>query len=224
MNALSELEEAGGVPRLRNARDTRPITALLTGLLLGVLSGSGCGPSKPAPLSRSPGETSGSPASAAELASVTDKYGWTIGNSIQRSKLSDYKGKVVVLDFYATWCEPCRVETPYLVQLQRRYGDQGFQVIGLNVGGVDDRDQVPAYAKEFGIQYPLAFPEHELADAYLSDDRTIPQAFVFNREGNLMQRFVGYSFESGQELERLIQTSLAPKATGGVSINSEDKK
>jgi len=62
--------------------------------------------------------------------------------------------------------------------LQQQYAAQGLQVIGLNVGGADDRDAVPAYAKEFGIQYPLAFPDDELADSYLGDNQNIPQAFV----------------------------------------------
>ena len=147
--------------------------------------------------------------SAFGLGACTKKTaGWTLDNK-QRARLADYKGKVVVLDFYATWCEPCRAETPHLVQLQRQYAEQGLQVIGLNVGGEDDREQVPAFAKQFGIQYPLAFPDDELADAYLGDNQNIPQSFVFDRRGNLVKRFVGYSEQSGQELERVVQSTLA---------------
>src|SRR5689334_154812 len=102
---------------------------------------------------------------------------WTVGSN-QAAKLSDYKGKVVVLDFYATWCEPCRAETPRLVQLQKDFGASGLQVIGLNVGGDDDRAEVPAFAKEFGIEYPLGFPDDNLVDQYLTDNQNIPQAFV----------------------------------------------
>jgi thiol-disulfide isomerase/thioredoxin len=137
--------------------------------------------------------------------------GWTLDNS-QRAKLSDYKGKVVLLDFYATWCEPCRAETPHLVQLQKQYAGQGLQVIGLNVGGEDDREQVPNFAKEFGIQYPLAFPDDELADGYLGDNQNIPQAFVFGRSGNLIKRFVGYSDNSGLELERFVKAAVTSPA------------
>jgi thiol-disulfide isomerase/thioredoxin len=151
--------------------------------------------------------------SALALTSCTRKpagpAGWTLANN-QRAQLTDYKGKVVLLDFYATWCEPCRAETPKLVQLQQQYAAQGLQVIGLNVGGADDRDQVPAYAKQFGIQYQLAFPDDELADSYLGDNQNIPQAFVFDRNGKLIKRFVGYSDSSGAELERLVKASLTP--------------
>jgi thiol-disulfide isomerase/thioredoxin len=133
--------------------------------------------------------------------------GWALENN-QRAALSDYKGKVVVLDFYATWCEPCRAETPHLVRLQNEFGPRGFQVIGLNVGGDEDRDKVPAYAKEFNIQYPLAYPDDDLVTKYLSDNENIPQSFVFDRNGNLLRRFVGYSSRSAVELDTVIKTAV----------------
>ena len=143
-------------------------------------------------------------------AGTVETGGWTLDNK-QRATLADYEGKVVVLDFYATWCEPCRAETPRLVQLQKQYQPQGLQVIGLNVGGADDRDQVPGYAREFGIQYPLGFPDDEFADSFLGDNQNIPQAFVFDRNGKLVKRFVGYSDSSGTELERLVKASLGAR-------------
>lgn len=134
--------------------------------------------------------------------------GWTLNNN-QHAQLSDLKGKVVVLDFYATWCEPCRVETPHLVRMQQQYGAKGLQVIGLNVGGEDDRADVPAFAKEFSIPYALAWPDDELVETYLGDNENIPQAFVFDRSGKLLKRFIGYNEERGQELERVVQAALA---------------
>jgi cytochrome c biogenesis protein CcmG/thiol:disulfide interchange protein DsbE len=138
---------------------------------------------------------------------LPNSYGWTLGNS--RGVISDYHGKVVVLDFYATWCEPCREETPHLVELQQRYGQQGLQVIGLNVGGEDDRTEVPKYAKEFGIQYPLVFPDDDTAAHYLGDDESIPQAFVLDRNGRTLKRFVGFNQGVAKEVERVVQTALA---------------
>lgn len=132
---------------------------------------------------------------------------WTLENN-QRAALSDYQGKVVVLDFYATWCEPCRAETPQLVRLQNEYGPKGLQVIGLNVGGEEDREQVPVFAKEFNIQYPLAYPDDDLVTKYLGDNENIPQSFVFDRNGNLLKRFVGYSSRSGAELDTVIKTAV----------------
>lgn len=133
--------------------------------------------------------------------------GWTADNN-QRGKLSDYQGKVVVIDFYATWCEPCRAEIPHLIRLQKQYADKGFQVIGLNVGGDEDRAEVPAFAKQLGITYPLAFPDDDIVDRYLSDNQNIPQAFIFDRQGNLVKRFIGYSSDSAGELDRAIHTAV----------------
>jgi len=148
-----------------------------------------------------------SPAPSAPSASKASSYAWTLQDN-QRASLSDYLGKVVVLDFYATWCEPCRDETPYLVQMQSQYEPQGFQIIGLNVGGDDDREEVPGFAKEFMIQYPLGFPDDELVDNYLKDNQNIPQTFVFDRNGKLVKRFIGYDRQEGRELERIVQQTL----------------
>jgi thiol-disulfide isomerase/thioredoxin len=127
----------------------------------------------------------------------------------RRVRVSDYLGKVVVLDFYATWCGPCRVATPHLVELHRRYGSQGLQIIGLNVGGAEDRYKVPDYVKEFKIAYTLGYPDPAMSDLYLSDDDSIPQAFVFDRKGRLVKRFISYDDAMPAELERIIQESLA---------------
>jgi cytochrome c biogenesis protein CcmG/thiol:disulfide interchange protein DsbE len=135
--------------------------------------------------------------------------GWTLTND-QHIKLSDYQNKVVVLDFYATWCEPCRDSIPHLVDLQTRYGPQGLQIVGLNVGGADDIDKVTGFAREFHIQYPLGIPDPEMETLYLGGDDAIPQTFVLDRKGQLLKRFVGYDDSMAEELERAIQSSLGP--------------
>ena len=144
--------------------------------------------------------------------------GWQQENN-RPAKLADYKGKVVVLDFYATWCEPCRAETPHLVDLQRLYGDKGLQVIGLNVGGDDDRAEVPKYAKQFGIEYPLAYPNDDLVNQLLSDNQEIPQAFIFGRDGKLVKRFIGFESSGATQLERVIQQALGPNSVATSAAN-----
>lgn len=123
-------------------------------------------------------------------------------------QLEDYKDKVVVLDFYATWCEPCRESVPHLVALQNRYGGQGLQIIGLNVGDATDREKIPGFAKEFHIQYQLGVPDDELTNEYMGDDDAIPQTVVLDRQGKLVQRFVGYRESMDDALEKIIKASL----------------
>jgi thiol-disulfide isomerase/thioredoxin len=141
--------------------------------------------------------------SAGSFAEMT----WTLSDG-HRVRVSDYRGKVLVLDFYATWCEPCRESVPHLVQLQTRSGARGLQVVGLNVGGEDDRLSVAGFAREFNIQYPLGFPDKPLTDFFLSDNDTIPQTFVFNRSGELMKRFIGYDTAVQSQLEQVIDSAL----------------
>jgi thiol-disulfide isomerase/thioredoxin len=124
--------------------------------------------------------------------------------------MSDYQGRVLVLDFFATWCEPCRQTIPHLIELQRRYGED-LVVVGLNVGGPDDRVKVPSFARSLKIDYELGFPDQDLTQLFLADDETIPQTFVFDRSGRLAKRFIGYSQAMPAELDEVIQSSLAKR-------------
>jgi thiol-disulfide isomerase/thioredoxin len=137
--------------------------------------------------------------------------GWELADG-KRSVFSEHKGKVLVIDFYATWCAPCRDSVPHLIALQKKYEDQGLTVVGLNVGGPGDDQQVPAFAKEFGIQYALAKPDEDLVSFLLSDSDAIPQTFVFDRQGQLVKRFIGYDKAAGESLDRTIESTLKTAA------------
>jgi thiol-disulfide isomerase/thioredoxin len=130
----------------------------------------------------------------------------------KRAVFSEYKGKVLILDFYATWCAPCRDSVPHLIGLQKKFEDQGLQVIGLNVGGPEDEPEIPGFAKEFGIQYPLAKPDVDLVSFLLSDSDQIPQTFVFDRQGKLVRRFVGYDTEQGLAIDEAVESALKTPA------------
>ena len=137
--------------------------------------------------------------------------GWDLSDG-RRSQLSEFRGKVLVLDFYATWCDPCRASVPHLVQVQDHYGSQGLQVVGLNVGGPDDLSEVPAFASEFKIQYPLGVPEDALSRFLLGDNTAIPQTFVFDRKGLLVRRLIGYGDRTAVELDEAIKAGLQTSA------------
>lgn len=128
----------------------------------------------------------------------------------RRNVFSDFKGSAVVLDFYATWCEPCRESVPHLIALQKKYADQGLKVIGLNVGGPDDLAEVDGFAKELHIDYTLAVPDDDLVHFLLSDTSDIPQTFVFDRQGVLARRFIGFGPATADQMESAIQAALRP--------------
>lgn len=130
----------------------------------------------------------------------------------KRVVFSDYKGKVLVLDLYATWCIPCRESIPHLIGLQKDLQSRGLQVVGLNVGGPEDEQLVPAFAKELGIQYPLAKPDEDLVRFLMSDCDGIPQTFVFDRDGKLVERFIGFDAEQGEGIDRAVASALETPA------------
>jgi cytochrome c biogenesis protein CcmG/thiol:disulfide interchange protein DsbE len=136
------------------------------------------------------------------------EYAFTLLDG-RRMKLADFAGKVLVLDFWATYCPPCREEIPQLIELQRRFGSQGLNIVGLNVGGEDDRPKVPEFVRTYRIQYTLGYPDPGMVDFYMGDNDAIPQTIVFDRKGRLVKHFIGFDKTMPAELEQAIQTALA---------------
>lgn len=109
-------------------------------------------------------------------------------------KLSDYAGKVVVLDMWATWCPPCREEIPHLVEVSKEYGKRGVEVIGLDIDpGQDDAETVRSFAKQFNINYKLGWAEQDVALTLMQGEGSIPQTLVISRDGRVVAHFRGYS-------------------------------
>jgi thiol-disulfide isomerase/thioredoxin len=156
------------------------------------------------PVARSHGAT-GAPDAARASA-----QGWTLLDG-RRVRAADYKGKVLVLDFWATYCPPCREEVPHLLALQKRYGAQGLHVVGLNVGGDDDKPKVADFVRDLKISYPLGYPDDALASIVFAESDAIPQTYVFDRNGRLVKRFIGYDPAMATALETAVQTALATK-------------
>lgn len=115
-------------------------------------------------------------------------------------KLSDLKGKVLVVDLWATWCPPCRNEVPELVKMQTEYGSRGFEIIGLDIDQSDAPETVRGFIKEFGINYKVAYLEVELARSLMTGGN-IPQSLVVGRDGHVIMHFIG--FDPGSTTKRL---------------------
>ncbi len=117
-------------------------------------------------------------------------------------RLSDYRGKVVILDFWATWCEPCKQEIPRFIELQSKYA-QRLEIIGISMD--DDVEPVRAFQQQYKMNYPVALGSPKLADQY-GGVLGLPITFVIDREGRIASRHIGATdptvFEA--EIQRLL--------------------
>lgn len=108
------------------------------------------------------------------------------GSTVQ---LSDYRGKVVLLNFWATWCGPCKIEIPWFMEFQQQYKDQGFEVLGVAMDD-DGWAAVKPYVAEHKMNYRVLLGNDEVANLYGGID-SLPTTFVINREGKVVDTHVG---------------------------------
>ena len=110
--------------------------------------------------------------------------------------LKEYGGKIVLLDFWATWCAPCRISIPELVELQKKYRDRGVAVLGISM---DDPQMftdnfILAFKEKFKMNYPILRVDQKVAmDYFGTASMAIPTLFVINREGKIVDKIVGYA-------------------------------
>ena len=102
--------------------------------------------------------------------------------------LSSYRGKIVIIDFWATWCGPCVSEIPGFIRLKSKYSPQGFEIIGISVDR--DRSAVVNFAKEKKINYPIVFADSRVQSDY-GGIRGIPTTFIIDRQGRIRDKVVG---------------------------------
>jgi peroxiredoxin len=127
----------------------------------------------------------------------------------QTLKLSDLRGKAVVLNFWATWCTPCKAEMPWFVDFQKQYGGQGLQMVGV---AMDDsaKDDIDKFAKQMGVNYPVVLGKESLADQYGGVD-FLPTTFYIDRSGNIQDRVFG--IVDRREAEASVKKVLASAAS-----------
>lgn len=118
--------------------------------------------------------------------------------------LSDYKGKVILLDFWATWCGPCKFEIPGFVELQERYGKRGLQVIGVSVD--DTIEKLEPFARAHRINYPLlvGLGHDDMQEAY-GPIWGIPINVLISRDGRICSRHTGLPPSEGESLEKTVK-------------------
>ena len=139
-------------------------------------------------------------------------------------RLSSLRGKAVVLNFWATWCAPCKVEMPWLTELQKQYGPQGLEVVGVAMD--EQTEKVGPFAKEVGAEYTILLGTEAVGDAY-GGVPFLPATFYIYREGKVVDRV--FSLVSRSEIEDNIKRSLgapvaAPAAEAHKHHEAETKK
>ena len=109
-------------------------------------------------------------------------------------KLSDLRGKAVLLNFWATYCGPCKVEMPWFVELQKEYGPQGFQIIGVAMDDTSTED-IAKFAKDMGVNYPILLGKESVGESY-GGVSVLPTTFFVDRDGKLIAREFGLQSRS----------------------------
>jgi peroxiredoxin len=108
-------------------------------------------------------------------------------------KLADYSGKVLLVNLWATWCGPCRMETPELVKLHQEYQSRGVEMIGLSTEDPDaSAESVAAFVKAYDVKYHIGWATRDVAIALMQGRTNIPQSFIIARDGRILKRFIGF--------------------------------
>lgn len=130
----------------------------------------------------------------------------------KKHSLSEWRGKVIVLNFWATWCPPCREEIPLFIALQKRYGSGGIQLVG--VATADNKESVVAYRKSAGMNYPILIGDDDAMDVmahYGNRQGSIPYTVIIDRQGSIVARKLG-AFDYA-ELMRVLGPLLPASGT-----------
>lgn len=120
-------------------------------------------------------------------------------------KLSDFRGHAVLLNFWATYCAPCRVEMPWLVDLYKQYHDQGLEIIGVSMDDDGEQQQIADFVREINVNYPILLGNHTVGDAY-GGTQLLPKTLFIDRDGKISSSIIG--MKSKSELESAVKTLL----------------
>jgi peroxiredoxin len=123
-------------------------------------------------------------------------------------RLSDLRGKAVLLNFWATWCGPCKIEMPWFVELQNRYASQGLQILGVAMDDASKED-IGKFAKEMGVNYPILIGKESVGDQY-GGVPALPESFLISRDGKIVDKIIGLRGKA--EIEDSVKKTLDTRA------------
>jgi peroxiredoxin len=123
-------------------------------------------------------------------------------------RLSDLRGKAVLLNFWATWCGPCKIEMPWFVELQNQYASQGLQIVGVAMDDASKED-IGKFAKDMNVNYPILIGKEAVGDQY-GGVPALPESFLIGRDGKIVDKIIGLRGKA--EIEDSIKKALDTKA------------
>jgi cytochrome c biogenesis protein CcmG/thiol:disulfide interchange protein DsbE len=128
-------------------------------------------------------------------------------------KLSSYSGKVLLVNLWATWCGPCRLETPELVKLHKEYKSKGVEMVGLSTENPDaSADSVRKFVQNYNVKYRIGWATPEVAITLMQGRDAIPQSFIISRDGRVLKRFVGFNqITTPPQIKEAIEEALNDK-------------
>jgi thiol-disulfide isomerase/thioredoxin len=131
-------------------------------------------------------------------------------------RLSDFRGKAVLLNFWATWCGPCKIEMPWFIELQKQYQAQGLQIVGV---AMDDssKEDIAKFAQEMGVNYPVLIGKEAVGDAY-GGVPALPESFFIGRDGKIVDKIIGLKGKS--EIEDSIKKALNTEPANSQSASA----
>jgi thiol-disulfide isomerase/thioredoxin len=170
------------------------------------------GPAAKAP--NAPAKNAAPPAAALTALPASVRDAQLTGIDGASFKLADYQGKVVLVNLWATWCGPCRLETPELVKLHKEFKSQGVEMVGLTTENPQGAaESVKNFVRANGVDYRIGWASGEFALTLMQGRDAIPQSFVISRDGRIVKRFVGFSAaQTPPLLRQAIEEALNDKA------------
>jgi len=120
------------------------------------------------------------------------------------TRLSDFRGKAVLLNFWATWCGPCKIEMPWFVDFQKQYGSQGLQIVGVAMDDASKED-IGKFARDMGVNYPILIGKEAVGDQY-GGIPGLPETFLIARDGKIVDKIIGLRGKA--EIEDAIKEAL----------------
>ena len=129
-------------------------------------------------------------------------------------KLADYSGKVMLINLWATWCNPCRIETPELVKLHKEFQSRGVEMIALSTEDPDASAQmVMDFVREYEVDYQVGWATREVAQILMQGRTSIPQSFIIGRDGRIVRRFIGFDPNATPpQLKQALEEALVEKS------------